>query len=112
MDNAMHLHYIVDGSDFPRAGEISSKVKKQLKQLGLSPETIRRVAIAMYEAEINMVIHASGGVIDVTITPSEIHFSIPPLFHNQTAVFIKQIFLFFNPGGKRAVDHLHIGRVF
>ncbi len=72
MDNAMRLHYTVDGSDFTRAGEISSKVKKQLKQLGLSPETIRRVAIAMYEAEINMVIHASGGVIDVAITPSEI----------------------------------------
>ena len=41
-----------------------------------------------------------------------IHFSIPPLFHNQTAVFIKQIFLFINSGGKRAVDHLHTGRVF
>ena len=69
----MHLHYIVDGSDFTRAGEISSKVKKQLKQLGLSPETIRRVAIAMYEAEINMVIHASGGEITATITPEQIH---------------------------------------
>ena len=72
MDNAMHLHYIVDGSDFTRAGEISSKVKKQLKQLGLSPETIRRVAIAMYEAEINMVIHANGGEITVEITPEKV----------------------------------------
>lgn len=69
----MNFHYNVDGNDFTLAGEISSKVKKQLKQLGLPPETIRKVAIAMYEAEINMVIHANGGTIDIEITPEEIH---------------------------------------
>lgn len=73
MSNAMTFHYHVDGKDFTLAGEISSKVKKQLKQLGLPPEVIRRVAIAMYEAEINMVIHANGGTIDVAITPEAIH---------------------------------------
>ncbi len=72
MANGMKFSYPVDGNDFTRAGEISSKVKKQLKQLGLSPEVIRRVAIIMYEAEINMVIHANGGTIDVEITPEQI----------------------------------------
>lgn len=73
MSNSISLSFKVDGNDFTRAGEISSKVKKQLKQLGLPPEVIRKVAITMYEAEINMVIHAEGGTIDVEITPEEIH---------------------------------------
>ncbi len=72
LSNGMKFRYPVDGKDFTRAGEISSKVKKQLKQLGLPPEVIRRVAIIMYEAEINMVIHANGGTIDVEITPEQI----------------------------------------
>lgn len=68
----MKFHYEVDGNDFTLAGRTSSEVKKRLKQLGLNPEVIRRVAIAMYEAEINMVIHADGGTIDVEVTPQEI----------------------------------------
>ena len=55
------LNFQVDGEDFGMAGEASSAVKKTLKQLGFSPDVIRRVAIAMYEGEINMVIHADGG---------------------------------------------------
>ena len=54
------------------AGEASSSVKKTLKQLGFSPEVIRRVAIAMYEGEINMVIHAEGGEATVEITEGAI----------------------------------------
>lgn len=73
MNNGMVFHYTVDGNDFTLAGETSSKVKKWLKQLGLPPEVIRRVAIAMYEAEINMVIHANGGTIDVEVTPQAVH---------------------------------------
>ena len=70
--NVITLHYDVDGEDFSLAGEASSNVKKVLKQLGVSPETIRRVAISMYEGEINMVIHANGGEADVEITPQYI----------------------------------------
>lgn len=73
MGEEMVFHYTVDGDDFTLAGEISSKVKKRLKQLGLPPDIIRRVAIAMYEAEINMVIHANGGTIDVGVSPERIH---------------------------------------
>lgn len=66
------LKYHVDGEDFGMAGEASSSVKKTLKQLGFSPEVIRRVAIAMYEGEINMVIHAEGGEATVEITEGAI----------------------------------------
>ncbi len=66
------LHYNVDGTDFTLAGENSSKVKKMLNKLGFDPEAVRKTAIAMYEGEINMVIHANGGTIDVEISPEKI----------------------------------------
>ena len=72
MSNAIHLHYEVAGEDFTRAGEASGAVKKRLKSLGFNSDAIRRVAIAMYEAEINMVIHADGGYCDVDIYPDRI----------------------------------------
>ena len=65
--NALTFSYVVPGDDFTRAGEASADVKKRLKQLGLPADVIRRVAIAMYEGEINMVIHAGGGVAVVDI---------------------------------------------
>ena len=61
------------GDDFTRAGAASGDVKRTLKQLGISPNVIRNVAIAMYEGEINMVIHAGGGEIDVEITEDRIN---------------------------------------
>ena len=72
MEDAIVLNYAISGEDFTRAGEASSDGKKKLKQMGVSPEAVRKVAIAMYEGEINMVIHANGGEITVTITPEEI----------------------------------------
>lgn len=72
-NEVVKLHYDVNGDDFTVAGEASGNVKKVLKQLGFSPEIIRRVAVAMYECEINMVIHADGGEIDVEISPDKIH---------------------------------------
>ena len=72
MTNTLNLHYVVDRDDFVSAGEASGDVKKVLKQLGVHPDAIRKVSIAMYEGEINMVIHADGGVIDVEITPEQI----------------------------------------
>ncbi len=72
MSDTIHLTYTVSGDDFTRAGEASSDLKSKLKQMGVDPEVIRKVAIAMYEGEINMVIHAHGGTIDVDISPNEI----------------------------------------
>ena len=68
----MILEYTVSGDDFSGAGAASGDVKKTLKSLGFPPETIRRVSVSMYEAEINMVIHARGGKITVEISPAEI----------------------------------------
>ena len=72
MDDVITLNYEVSPDDFTRAGEASSDVKSKLKQMGVNPEAVRKVAIAMYEGEINMVIHAEGGRITVEISPSEI----------------------------------------
>ena len=68
----IEFHYDVDGDDFVSAGHASSDLKKKLKKMQVPPEIIRRVAIAMYEGEINMVIHADGGTIDVSIGPEGI----------------------------------------
>ncbi len=70
--DSIKLHYVVPGDDFTRAGAASGDVKRNLKTLGISPSVIRNVSIAMYEGEINMVIHAGGGEIDVEITENEI----------------------------------------
>ena len=72
MEEAIVLTYDISADDFTRAGEASSDVKRKLKQMGVSPDAIRKVSIAMYEGEINMVIHAKGGVITVEITPEKI----------------------------------------
>ncbi len=71
-ETKIEFTYEVSPSDFTRAGEASSDVKNKLKQLGVDPKAIRKVAIAMYEGEINMVIHANGGGIRVIITPQDI----------------------------------------
>ena len=67
MVDVLNLHYIVPGDDFSRAGEASSDLKKKLKQLGFPPNIVKKAAISLYEGEINMVIHAGGGVIDARI---------------------------------------------
>lgn len=67
MSESLKFHFEVDGKNFTSAGQASVQVKKNLRELGLSPETIRRVSIAMYEGEINMVIHAGGGTADVIV---------------------------------------------
>ncbi len=67
------VSFNVDGDDFTIAGEASRNLKKILRQLGIDPQVIRKATIAMYEGEINMVIHADGGVIDVTVTQDKIH---------------------------------------
>ena len=67
MSDALHLEFDVAGNNFVSAGGASDEVKKTLKMLGVSTASIRKVAIAMYEGEINMVIHAGGGraIVDI-----------------------------------------------
>ena len=67
MSELVKFHYEVDGDNFTSAGQASVMVKKSLRDMGISPEIYRRVSIAMYEGEINMVIHADGGTADVIV---------------------------------------------
>lgn len=64
---SIKMHYVVDGGDLIRAGEASAAMKTRLKQLGLPSEIVRRASICMYEGEINMVIHADGGTVEVEV---------------------------------------------
>lgn len=67
MADTLCLTYEVEGGDLTQAGEASSQMKRTLKQLGLSPDVIRRASVCMYEGEINMVIHADGGTATVLV---------------------------------------------
>ena len=68
MSETLSFRFEVDGESFTSAGQASVQVKKDLRRIGIDPDTIRRVSIAMYEGEINMVIHAGGGVAVITVT--------------------------------------------
>jgi anti-sigma regulatory factor (Ser/Thr protein kinase) len=72
MSDNLIFRFDVQGGDFTSAGQASVQVKKNLRQLGFDAEVIRRVSIAMYEGEINMVIHAGGGVAEVVVSESYI----------------------------------------
>ena len=72
MSETIKFHFDVDGQDFSSAGEASVVVKKKLRQMGFPPDIIRKVSIAMYEGEINMVIHANGGTADVEVDEDDI----------------------------------------
>ncbi len=74
--SALKARYQVPGDDFTRAGEASGLVKQTLKKLGYPPGAVRRVAIAMYEGEINMVIHAGGGEAEVEIFPDRVEIQL------------------------------------
>lgn len=67
MSEPLSFKYDVQGGNFASAGQASVQVKKNLRQIGISPEIIRRISIAMYEGEINMVIHAGGGEAEVKV---------------------------------------------
>ena len=72
MSEKLVFKFKVEGDDFTSAGQASVQVKKNLRQLGFDAEIIRKVSIAMYEGEINMVIHAGGGDAEVSVTESYI----------------------------------------
>ena len=68
----MHLEYQVYEADFVNAGAASSAIKKTLKQLNVSPQIVKRVVVALYEAEVNAIAHAYGGTIYADIEPDKI----------------------------------------
>ena len=68
----MHLEYQVFEADFVNAGAASSAIKKTLKQLNVNPQIVKRVVVALYEAEVNAIAHAYGGTIYADIEPDKI----------------------------------------
>ena len=68
----MHLEYQVYEADFVNAGAASSAIKKTLKQLNVPPQIVKRVVVALYEAEVNAIAHAYGGMIYADIEPDKI----------------------------------------
>lgn len=68
----MDLHYKVSGTDFTTAGKASQEIKKTLQRLGLDSAVIKRAAVAMYEAEMNMAVHGGGGEASVEILDDRI----------------------------------------
>ena len=72
MTNSTELLYVISGEDFSSAGEASTSFKNEMKNLNVPADVIRKAAIAMYEGEINMVIHANGGTARVTVDDQDI----------------------------------------
>lgn len=101
MSEAVRFHFTVDGDDFTSAGQASVQVKKNLRSLGISPEIIRKVSIAMYEGEINMVIHAGGGEADVLIFEDRIEIHL-----NDNGPGIANIDLAMQEGFSTAPDNI------
>ncbi len=101
MADAIKFHFDVDGDNFTSAGEASVKVKKLLRQLNIDPNIIKRVSIAMYEGEINMVIHANGGSADILIYPEKIEIIL-----EDTGPGIENIELAMQEGYSTAKDNI------
>jgi anti-sigma regulatory factor (Ser/Thr protein kinase) len=69
----MKFAYKIEGGDFTHAGDASSDVKKRLKQLNVDPFLIKRIVVALYEAEVNVVAHAYNGEIEVNIETDKVY---------------------------------------
>jgi serine/threonine-protein kinase RsbT len=69
----MHFEYSVEGGNFSTAGQASSQFKKVLNQLNVAPDLVKRIVIALYEAEVNIVAHALSGVISIDIFLNKVH---------------------------------------
>ena len=68
----MEFNYNIEGGNFSKAGQASSEVKKILKQLNIDAMLIKRIVVALYEAEVNVVAHAYEGVMKVAVNPEYI----------------------------------------
>lgn len=62
----------IEAGDYASAGQASAAIKRKLKQLGVENSVLRRVAIASYEVELNLVIHSMGGTLALEVTPTKV----------------------------------------
>lgn len=75
-ENGFTQEFRITGGDFGRAGLVSTKIKEILQEIGIDPGIIRRAAIAIYEAEMNIVMYAKSGTVSLNITPELVHFKL------------------------------------
>lgn len=68
----MHYEFDIEGGNFSKAGLASSEIKKKLRQLNVDNQVVKRVVVALYEAEVNIVAHAYNGTMDVEIDEEKI----------------------------------------
>ena len=95
--------FSIEKMDFVAAGEAASTIKARLRSIGIDSKLIRRVAIATYEAEMNMIIHSDGGVITFMVEPSSICISC-----DDTGPGIADISLAMQEGYSTAPDYVRI----
>ena len=69
MSSILHKEYPVEAADYTSAGEASADIKRTLRQLGVPGNVLRRVAVASYEVELNLVIHSLGGTLTLEVDP-------------------------------------------
>ena len=69
MSSILHKEYPVEAADYTSAGEASADIKRTLRQLGVPSNVLRRVAVASYEVELNLVIHSLGGTLTLEVDP-------------------------------------------
>ena len=62
----------VEKDDFVSAGEVSAKIKRTLKKLGVDSSVLRRISVCSYEVELNLVIHSMGGTLTLTVDPQQV----------------------------------------
>ncbi len=75
-ENELSKRYEIASPDFSRAGNVSTQIKQLLQEIGITSSIIRRVAISIYEAEMNVVMYADKAEVFLTISPEKIHIKI------------------------------------
>src|SRR4030042_6362697 len=94
---AFEQSFEISGGDFSNAGEVSSKVKKLLQELGVSPKVIRRATLATYEAEMNVVWYAKQGTLTLSVTPEMLRIGVADEGHG-----VENVGLGMKGGNRRA----------
>ncbi len=101
LETSLHFTFEVQGGDFNKAGDASSRIKRILQQIGAPSEIVRRVAIACYEAEMNVVIHAHRGVVTLEADVAYVRISV-----DDEGPGIEDIDMAMTPGFSTAPDSI------
>jgi anti-sigma regulatory factor (Ser/Thr protein kinase) len=100
-ENGLSQHFEIKGGDFSNAGKVSTTIKEILQEIGIDPAIIVRTSIAVYEAEMNVVMYARKGMLTLNITPEELHLKL-----EDQGQGIKNIDLAMQEGFSTATDEM------